>query len=46
MSAIDSLQAIAERLQGYDPQALSAPHVNAFLAPRHKVRRTSGGFRG
>ncbi len=28
----DSLQAIAERLQGYDPQALSAPHVNAFLA--------------
>ena len=32
MSAPDSLQAIAERLQGYDPQALSAPHVNAFLA--------------
>ena len=28
----DSLQAIAERLQGYDPQALSAQHVNAFLA--------------
>ena len=28
----DSLQAIAERLQGYDPQALSARHVNAFLA--------------
>ena len=28
----DSLQAIAERLQGYDPQALSASHVNAFLA--------------
>ena len=28
----DSLQAIAERLQGYDPQALSAAHVNAFLA--------------
>ena len=28
----DSLQAIAERLQGYDPQALSADHVNAFLA--------------
>ncbi len=32
MSAPDSLQAIAERLQGYDPQALSAQHVNAFLA--------------
>ena len=32
MSAPDSLQAIAERLQGYDPQALSASHVNAFLA--------------
>ena len=28
----DSLQTIAERLQGYDPQALSAAHVNAFLA--------------
>jgi molybdopterin molybdotransferase len=28
----NSLQAIAERLQGYDPQALSADHVNAFLA--------------
>jgi len=28
----DSLQAIAEHLQGYDPQALSAAHVNAFLA--------------
>ncbi len=28
----DSLQAIADRLQGYDPQALSAQHVNAFLA--------------
>ncbi len=28
----DSLQAIAERLQSYDPQALSADHVNAFLA--------------
>jgi molybdopterin molybdotransferase len=28
----DSLQAIAERLQGYDPQALSAAHVNVFLA--------------
>ena len=28
----DSLQAIADRLQGYDPQALSARHVNAFLA--------------
>jgi molybdopterin molybdotransferase len=27
-----SLQAIADRLQGYDPQALSAAHVNAFLA--------------
>ena len=32
MSATDSLQAIADRLQGYDPQALSASHVNAFLA--------------
>ena len=32
MSAADSLQAIADRLQGYDPQALSAEHVNAFLA--------------
>ena len=32
MSAPDRLQAIAERLQGYDPQALSARHVNAFLA--------------
>ena len=28
----NSLQAIAERLQGYDPQALSADHVTAFLA--------------
>ena len=27
----ESLQTIAERLQGYDPQALSAQHVNAFL---------------
>ena len=27
-----SLNEIAERLQGYDPQALSASHVNAFLA--------------
>ncbi len=32
MSAAESLQAIADRLQGYDPQALSAAHVNAFLA--------------
>lgn len=32
MSASDSLQAIADRLQGYDPQALSASHANAFLA--------------
>ena len=32
MSAPESLQAIADRLQGYDPQALSASHVNAFLA--------------
>ena len=32
MSAPESLQAIADRLQGYDPQALSAHHVNAFLA--------------
>ncbi len=32
MSAAESLQAIAERLQGYDPQALTAAHVNAFLA--------------
>ena len=27
-----SLNEIAERLQGYDPQALSASHVNDFLA--------------
>ena len=27
-----SLGEIAERLQGYDPQALSARHVNDFLA--------------
>jgi len=27
-----SLSEIAERLQGYDPQALSARHVNDFLA--------------
>ncbi|MEK7346508.1 MAG: gephyrin-like molybdotransferase Glp [Pseudomonadota bacterium] len=27
-----SLNSIAERLQGYDPQALSAKHVNDFLA--------------
>ena len=27
-----NLHEIAERLQGYDPQALSAQHVNAFLA--------------
>jgi molybdopterin molybdotransferase len=32
MSPPHSLQAIADRLQGYDPQALSASHVNAFLA--------------
>ena len=32
MSAPEPLQAIADRLQGYDPQALSAQHVNAFLA--------------
>ncbi len=32
MSPSVSLQAIADRLQGYDPQALSASHVNAFLA--------------
>jgi molybdopterin molybdotransferase len=32
MSPPDSLQAIADRLQGYDPQALSASHVNDFLA--------------
>jgi molybdopterin molybdotransferase len=32
MNVPDSLQTIAERLQGYDPQALSAAHVNAFLA--------------
>ena len=32
MPTPESLQAIAERLQGYDPQALSAQHVNAFLA--------------
>ncbi|MBM3386572.1 MAG: molybdopterin molybdotransferase MoeA [Betaproteobacteria bacterium] len=39
MSAPDSLQAIAERLQGYDPQALSADHVSAFLRELvHAVR--------
>ena len=27
-----SLQSIADRLQGYDPQALTVAHVNAFLA--------------
>ena len=27
-----SLAAIAERLQGYDPQALAASDVNLFLA--------------
>ncbi len=27
-----SLQSIAEQLQGYDPQALTVEHVNAFLA--------------
>ncbi|MEY4694988.1 MAG: Molybdopterin molybdenumtransferase, partial [Pseudomonadota bacterium] len=27
-----TLHDIAERLQGYDPQALSAQHVNDFLA--------------
>ena len=27
-----SLNDIAERLQGYDPQALAARHVNDFLA--------------
>ena len=32
MNTPDSLQAIADRLQGYDPQALSASHVNAFLS--------------
>ena len=41
----DSLQAIAERLQGYDPQALSASHVNAFLAelvqPVHEAESVS-----
>jgi len=32
MSPALSLSEIAERLQGYDPQALSARHVNDFLA--------------
>jgi molybdopterin molybdotransferase len=32
MPTPESLQAIADRLQGYDPQALSAQHVNAFLS--------------
>jgi molybdopterin molybdotransferase len=32
MTAPLSLQDIAERLQGYDPQALSASHVNRFLS--------------
>ncbi|MFM7025032.1 MAG: gephyrin-like molybdotransferase Glp [Limnohabitans sp.] len=32
MSAPESLHAIADRLQGYDPQALTATHVNAFLS--------------
>ena len=32
MNTPSSLQAIADQLQGYDPQALSAAHVNAFLA--------------
>ena len=32
MSSPESLQTIADRLQGYDPQALSAGHVQAFLA--------------
>jgi len=31
MNTADSLQAIAERLQGYDPQALPANVVHAFL---------------
>jgi molybdopterin molybdotransferase len=32
LSPAPSLSEIAERLQGYDPQALSASHVNDFLA--------------
>jgi molybdopterin molybdotransferase len=32
MSPSESLQAIADRLQGYDPQAMTASHVNDFLA--------------
>ena len=32
MNPDDSLQSIADRLQGYDPQALSADLVQAFLA--------------
>ncbi len=32
LSLTPSLSDIAERLQGYDPQALSARHVNDFLA--------------
>ena len=45
MSSPNSLQTIAERLQGYDPQALSAQHVNAFLAqlvqPVHETETVS-----
>jgi len=32
MTELPSLAEIAQRLQGYDPQALPAGHVNAFLA--------------
>ncbi|MGB4356405.1 MAG: molybdopterin molybdenumtransferase MoeA, partial [Limnohabitans sp.] len=32
LSPAPSLNEIADRLQGYDPQALSARHVNDFLA--------------
>jgi molybdopterin molybdotransferase len=32
MTQLSSLAEIAQRLQGYDPQALPAGHVNAFLA--------------
>jgi molybdopterin molybdotransferase len=45
MSAADSLQSIADRLQGYDPQALSADLVNAFLGelvqPVHETQSVS-----
>ena len=44
MSPPESLQAIADRLQGYDPHALSAAHVNAFLAALVQPVRESETF--